>query len=97
MDNKGLVVIYNNEVNETKVEVKLIDNNAWMTQDQIVLLYQSSKSNISEHIKHIIDEGELSADSVVRNFRITASDGKIIKERADAKKNMMNLKKDYLL
>lgn len=76
MDNKGLVVIYNNEVNETKVEVKLIDNNAWMTQDQIVLLYQSSKSNISEHIKHIIDEGELSVDSVVRNFRITASDGK---------------------
>ena len=76
MDNKGLVVIYNNEVNETKVEVKLIENNAWMTQDQIVLLYQSSKSNISEHIKHIIDEGELSVDSVVRNFRITASDGK---------------------
>ena len=76
MDNKGLVVIYNNEVNETKVEVKLIDNNVWMTQDQIVLLYQSSKSNISEHIKHIIDEGELSVDSVVRNFRITASDGK---------------------
>ena len=76
MDKKGLVVIYNNEMNETKVEVKLIDNNVWMTQDQIVLLYQSSKSNISEHIKHIIDEGELSIDSVVRNFRITASDGK---------------------
>ena len=76
MDKKGLVVIYNNEMNETKVEVKLIDNNVWMTQDQIVLLYQSSKSNISEHIKHIIDEGELSVDSVVRNFRITASDGK---------------------
>ena len=72
MDKKGLVVIYNNEMNETKVEVKLIDNNVWMTQDQIVLLYQSSKSNISEHIKHIIDEGELSIDSVVRNFRITA-------------------------
>ena len=77
MDKKGLVVIYNNEMNETKVEVKLIDNNVWMTQDQIVLLYQSSKSNISEHIKHIIDEGELSVDSVVRNFRITASDGKM--------------------
>ena len=76
MDNKGLVIIYNNDINETKVEVKLIDNNVWMTQDQIALLYQSSKSNISEHIKHIIDEGELSTDSVVRNFRITASDGK---------------------
>lgn len=39
MDNKGLVVIYKNEVNETKVEVKLIDNNVWMTQDQIAVLY----------------------------------------------------------
>ena len=77
MDNKGLVVIYNNEINETKVEVKLIDNNVWMTQDQIVLLYQSSKSNISEHIKHILDEGELQPNSVVRNFRTTASDGKV--------------------
>ena len=76
MDNKGLVIIYSNENNETKVEVKLIDNSVWMTQDQLALLYQSSKSNISEHIKHIIDEGELSIDSVVRNFRITASDGK---------------------
>ena len=72
MNEKGLIIIYNNNV-----EVKLIDNNVWMTQDQLVSLYQSSKSNISEHIKHIFEEGELDEDSVVRNFRITASDGKI--------------------
>lgn len=72
MNEKGLVIIYNNNV-----EVKLIDDNAWMTQDQLVSLYQSSKSNISEHIKHIFEDNELNEDSVVRNFRITASDGKI--------------------
>ena len=76
MDNKGLVIIYNNEDN-TKVEVKLVENSVWMTQDQIVALYQSSKSNISEHIKHILEEKELDEDSAVRKFRITASDGKL--------------------
>ena len=64
MNEKGLVIIYNNNV-----EVKLIDNNVWMTQDQLVSLYQSSKSNISDHIKHIISEGELDESSTVRKFR----------------------------
>lgn len=41
----------------TKVEVKLIDGNLWLAQEQIVSLYNSSKSNISEHIKHILEEG----------------------------------------
>ena len=71
MDNKGLVIVYNNEDNNVKVEVKLVENNVWMTQDQIVALYQSSKSNISEHIKHIFEEGELDKSEVIRNFRIT--------------------------
>ncbi len=60
----------------TKVEAKLIDGNLWLAQEQIVSLYNSSKSNISEHIKHILEEGELDGISVVRNFRTTASDGK---------------------
>ena len=42
----------------------------------MVELYQSSKSNVSEHIKHIFEEGELDEESVVRKFRTTASDGK---------------------
>jgi len=40
-------------------------------------LYQASKSNISEHIKHIFEDGELTEDSVVRKFRTTAADGKV--------------------
>ncbi|MCR5741596.1 MAG: virulence RhuM family protein [Gammaproteobacteria bacterium] len=77
MNDKGQIIIYNSENSSIKVEVKLIDNNVWLNQDQIVTLYQSSKSNISEHIKHILEEGELDSNSVVRNFRITATDGKI--------------------
>ena len=57
MDNKGQIIIYNVDENNTKIEVKLIDGNVWLSQDQIVNLYQSSKSNISEHIKHILVEG----------------------------------------
>ena len=76
MSDKGIIVIYNTESNGTKVEVKLIDGNLWLAQEQIVSLYNSSKSNISEHIKHILEEGELDEDLVVRNFRTTASDGK---------------------
>lgn len=48
----------------------------WLTQQQLTELYQCSKSNISEHIKHIFEEGELDKDSVVRKFRTTADDGK---------------------
>ncbi|MEI7621435.1 MAG: virulence RhuM family protein, partial [Candidatus Moraniibacteriota bacterium] len=48
----------------------------WLSQNQIVELFQSSKANVSEHAKHIFQEGELSRESVVRKFRTTATDGK---------------------
>lgn len=70
------VIIYTAGDGQTKIEVKLEDETLWLTQTQMCELYQTSKSNISEHIKHIIEEGELQEDSVVRNFRTTAADGK---------------------
>jgi len=76
-ENKGEVVIYQSEDGLTQIEVKLESETIWLTQDQLVNLYQSSKSNVSEHIKHIFEEGELNRDSVVRNFRTTATDGKV--------------------
>lgn len=75
MDNKNQIIIYR-AGDKTEIEVKLIDGELWLSQDQIVELYQSSKSNISEHIKHILEDGELLENSVVRNFRITANDNK---------------------
>jgi hypothetical protein len=56
--------------------VRLEEETVWLTQAQLVELFQSSKANISEHIKHIFEEGELNENSVVRKFRTTASDGK---------------------
>lgn len=68
------ILIYQTDNNQIKV--RLEDENIWLTQQQLAELYQSSKSNVSEHIKHIFEEGELQENSVVRNFRITATDGK---------------------
>jgi len=76
MENKGEIIIYKNKENNISLNVRLEDENVWLTQANLVELYQSSKSNVSEHIKHIFEEGELDENSVVRNFRTTASDGK---------------------
>lgn len=70
------IVIYQSEDGNTRIEVKLENETVWLTQQQLCDLYQTGKSNVSEHIKHIFEEGELDENSVVRKFRTTASDGK---------------------
>ena len=72
----GEILIYQTEDGLTNITVKMQDDTVWLTQQQLVELYQSSKSNVSEHIKHIFEEGELDEESVVRKFRTTAADGK---------------------
>lgn len=75
-ENQGEIVIYQTDDGDTKIDVRFVDETVWLTQAQLCELYQTSKSNISEHIKHIFEEGELDKISVVRKFRTTASDGK---------------------
>ena len=75
-ENHGEILIYQTEDGLTSIDVKMQDETVWLTQQQLVDLFQSSKSNISEHIKHIFEEGELDQEAVVRKFRTTASDGK---------------------
>ena len=70
------IIIYTTVDGQTKIDVRLEDETLWLTQAQMCELYQTSKSNVSEHIKHIFEEKELEEDSVVRKFRTTASDGK---------------------
>ncbi|MCF6239791.1 MAG: hypothetical protein L3J74_00425 [Bacteroidales bacterium] len=70
------ILLYKSKDGQIKLQVRLEDNTVWLTQADMVDLFQSSKSNISEHIKHIFEEGELNEKSVVRNFRTTATDGK---------------------
>jgi len=70
------IIIYQTQDGKTKIDVKIEQDTVWLTQNQMVELFQSGKANISEYISHIFEEGELNEDSVVRNFRITANDGK---------------------
>ena len=75
-EDKGEIFVYQNDDGSLKLDVKLQNETVWLSQSQLVQLYASSKANVSEHIKNIFDEGELNKDSVVRNFRTTAADGK---------------------
>jgi hypothetical protein len=70
------ILLYQTEDGLLKIQVRLENETVWLTQAHMVELFQTTKSNISEHIKHIFEEGELQKDSVVRNFRTTATDGK---------------------
>lgn len=69
-------LLYQSTDGQLKIQVRLENETVWLTQAEMVELFQSSKANISEHIKHVFEEGELLEESVVRNFRTTATDGK---------------------
>ena len=76
MEENNKILIYTDSSGLTKIDVRLTEDTLWLTQAQMCELYQTSKSNVSEHIKHIFEEGELQEEAVVRKFRTTAADGK---------------------
>lgn len=76
MEENNKILIYTDGSGLTRIDVKLEEDTLWLTQAQMCELYQTSKSNVSEHIKHIFEEGELQEEAVVRKFRTTAADGK---------------------
>ena len=71
---QGEIILYQPD-EAVKLEVRLEDETVWLTQAQIVDLFQSSKANISEHIKNIYESGELTLDSTVRKFRTVRLEG----------------------
>ena len=73
---KSHFLIYQSEDGKIKLDVRFENETVWLTQAMIVELFQSSKANVSEHVKHIFEEGELMPEAVVRKFRTTAADGK---------------------
>ena len=73
MEENNKILIYTDNGGLTKIDVKLEEDPLWLTQAQMCELYHTSKSNVSEHIKHIFEEGELQEDSVVRKCRTTES------------------------
>jgi hypothetical protein len=71
----GEILIYQSEEGSTKIEVRLQNENVWLSQQQMSELYQSSRTNVVEHIKHIYEEGELNENSTCRKFRQVQIEG----------------------
>ena len=69
------IFIYQAEDGQTKIDVQFQDETVWLTQAQMVELFGFSKANISEHIKNIFTEKELTAEATVRNFRTVQKEG----------------------
>jgi len=72
---QGEIILYQPD-EAIKLEVRMEDETVWLTQAQIVELFQSSKANISEHIKNIYEQEELEESSTVRDFRTVRQEGK---------------------
>lgn len=70
------LIIYQTEDGQTQVNLKAIDGTVWLIQDEIANLFGKSRSTIAEHLQNIFNDGELEENSVRRNFRRTAADGK---------------------
>jgi len=87
----GEILLYKTPEGNIKIDVRLEDETVWLTQAQLCELFQKSKSTISEHIKHIFEEGELDEKVVVRNFRTTTQHGAMIDKTQQVEVNAYNL------
>jgi hypothetical protein len=65
------IIIYKNPDGSIKIDVRLEEENVWLTQDQMATLFSKAKSTINEHIKNVFADGELDEKVVIRKFRIS--------------------------
>lgn len=73
---KNNIIIYVSKDGNVQVDVNILYDDIWMSQDVMASLYDTTKNNISMHLKNIFNEGELEKNSVVKKFLTTAKDGK---------------------
>jgi len=79
---QGELVIYKTEDNtEFQIEVRVEDETVWLTQAQMAELFQTTRNNVTLHIKNVFKEGELDQISVCKDFLLTALDGKKYKTK----------------
>lgn len=75
MDDNNQIIIYQGEDGQTRIDVKFTGDTVWLSQQQMAELYQTSRSNVVEHLQHIYDEGELEETATCRNFRQVRQEG----------------------
>lgn len=78
---QGELVIYQTDDGTTRINVRFVDETVWLTQQQMADLFQTSRTNVIEHIRHIYEEGELEETSTCRNFRQVHTEGKRLVNR----------------
>ena len=71
----GEIIIYQTEDGTTKLDVRVEDETVWLSQQQMAELFQTSRTNVVEHIQHIYEEGELDEASTCRKFRQVRQEG----------------------
>lgn len=71
----GDILIYQSEDGLTHIDVRMEQETVWLTQQQMAELFQSSRTNVIEHIQHIYDEGELTEEATCRKFRQVQQEG----------------------
>ncbi len=74
-ENRSQIILYQTEDGDTRIEVRFEDETVWLTQSQMAELFQSTVPNINLHIKNILEEGELSSDSTIKNYLIVQDEG----------------------
>ena len=75
------IIIYTSDDGQVKIEVRLEDENVWLTQNAMAELFDTTRNNITIHIKNIFEEGELEESSVSKESLLTAKDGKNYKTK----------------
>ena len=75
MNEENKIILYQDDNEITRVSVRFANEDLWLTQGQLVEIYQTSKSNVSEHIKHIFEDGELTKEATVRKYRTVQIEG----------------------
>lgn len=75
MGENNQIIIYQGDDGDTRIEVKFTGETVWLSQQQMTELYQTSRSNVVEHIQHIYEDGELDEASTCRNFRQVRQEG----------------------
>jgi hypothetical protein len=76
MSESSQILMYQTEDLATEIAVRLEQETVWLSQKQMSELFQTTVANINQHIANVFEEGELSEEAVIKNYLITASDGK---------------------
>ena len=74
-EQKGELILYQAEDETTKIEVRLENENVWLTQKMMAELFQTTPQNITIHLKNIFDEGELQKDATCKDFLQVQNEG----------------------